>query len=139
MKNLQKDLLKASFDFTKADNRNMSLSRRERWKKSRLYVDINESIQKNKNIVDVFYSRYNSPKIRLTKQIKKELVNELNKLFPNIACHESDIRLKWNQYAGCSCPCSPGYVMTFNDNVSLPYNIVYGGSFNVSVLLSDEK
>jgi hypothetical protein len=139
MKNLQKDLLKASFDFTKADNRNMLLSRRDRWKKSRLYLNINENFQKNENLLEVFYSRYNSPKIKLTKQIKKELLNELNKLFPDICCQESNISLRWNQYAGCSCPCSPGYIMSFNDNINVPYSISHGGSFNVSVLLDENE
>ena len=28
---------------------------------------------------------------------------------------KSDVKLRWSQYAGCTCPCSPGFVMEFAD------------------------
>lgn len=28
---------------------------------------------------------------------------------------KSDVKLRWSQFAGCTCPCSPGFVMDFAD------------------------
>jgi phage/plasmid-associated DNA primase len=28
---------------------------------------------------------------------------------------KEDVKLNWSQYAGCSCPCSPGFIATFSD------------------------
>jgi hypothetical protein len=128
------NVLQATFDLTQTESRDMWRSHRDRWKKSRLYLTVNPDEQKN--AIDMFFERYNSPKIGLTLQIKRALIQELNNKFlidSSKPCSEEDISLRWDKFAGCSCPCSPGYVITFNNCVKVPYQITRGGNFRVTV------
>ena len=129
-------LLQTSFDLTQTCHADMWRNTRDRWKKSRLYLTVNADETQQKTFDEMFCERYYSPKIGLTKQIKKQFVNELNNLFPqkgSVTCKEKDISLRWDRYAGCSCPCSPGYVITFNNWVNIPQWISKGGHFRVSI------
>lgn len=38
-----------------------------------------------------------------------------------------DIGFRWSPRAGCSCPCSPGFIVnTIGDNVDLTYDVING-------------
>jgi len=140
MKKAQSNLYQTSFDLSNVYNIRGSRRVKDRWKKSRLYIFVEERREVQKlTFADVFSERFDSPKLGLTRQIKKQLVDQLNTLFPESGCKESDVTLKWNQYAGCTCRCSPGYVIGFSDNVNIPYSISHGGNFSVSVSLDENK
>ena len=127
-------LLQTSFDLTQTCHADMWRNTRDRWKKSRLFLSVNPDQQQQKTFDEMFCERFYSPKIGLTRQIKKQLINELNTQFPQVKLTEAVLSLNWNRYAGCSCPCSPGYVITFNDRLTnVPYNISHGGNFKVSI------
>jgi hypothetical protein len=141
MKKSQNTLYQTSFDLSNIYNNRESKNIKDRWKKSRLYISVEErrGVQNKLTFADVFSERFDSPKIGLTRQIKKRLVDQLNTLFPESGCKESDVTLKWDQYAGCTCRCSPGYVIGFSDNVNVPYSISHGGNFSVSVSLDENE
>ena len=127
-------LLQTTFDLSQNDNKDMWRNTRDRWKKSRLYLTVNPDEQKN--MIDLFCERYYSPKVGLTRQIKRAFIQELNDKFlakDARPCQEEDISLRWDKFAGCSCPCSPGYVITFNNWVNVPFQISKGGHFKVTV------
>jgi hypothetical protein len=127
-------LLQTSFDLTQTCHADMWRNTRDRWKKSRLFLSINPEQQQSKTIDEMFCERFYSPKIGITRQIKKQLINELNTRCPQVKLTEAGVSLNWDRYAGCSCPCSPGYVITFNDRLAnVPYDISHGGNFKVSI------
>lgn len=129
-------LLQTNFDLTQTEHTDMWRNTRDRWKKSRLYLTVNADDTKQKTFDEMFCERYYSPKVGLTRQIKRAFIQELNDKFlakDAHPCQEKDISLRWDRFAGCSCPCSPGYVITFNNWVNVPYQISKGGHFRVSI------
>ena len=67
-----------------------------RYKKSRLFLCI-----KNEKILDNLANRRSRP------------VDKYKSLLPDIvaALELEPRKVKWSQYAGCTCPCSPGFIM----------------------------
>jgi hypothetical protein len=61
---------------------------------------------------------------------------EYQKLLPQVykqLSFPSGVEADWNQYAGCDCPCSPGFLLTFPDDFSYQQDIV------VTVTLAKEQ
>jgi len=87
--------------------------------KTRAYIYANNT----SDILQLFSERYKSPSRKTTNAIKKSIINQIN-VNTSLTLSESDISLKWSQYAGCSCPCSPGYIVTFQ-NQSVPFEYKY--------------
>jgi len=81
-----------------------------RYSKSRIYI-----FPTNESITDNLMNRHTRP----SKLYRKEV---LPKLFEQLQW-DKNTTVKWSQYAGCSCPCSPGFIV---DNV-------YGASISVEV------
>ena len=57
------------------------------------------------------------------RHVKKELKKALLEALAGVGVVQDN--MKWSQYAGCSCPCSPGFVLTgrFVDNEGRPLDI----------------
>jgi hypothetical protein len=51
----------------------------------------------------------------------RKLIPELAKQFPELAYEH--VTFSWSQYAGCTCPCSPGFIV----------NVQYGQDYYVEV------
>jgi hypothetical protein len=66
-------------------------------KHGRAYVFI-----KNENILENLTNRQNRP-TKLFRQIVEEALEKEGITNPD--------GMAWSQYAGCSCPCSPGFIM----------------------------
>lgn len=80
--------------------RNMwRLSRRDRYKKPRMYVWPDE----NFNVLESLQNRTRRPYDAWRKAVKA-LVAETGAPLDLTG-------MRWSQYAGCSCPCSPGFVL----------------------------
>jgi hypothetical protein len=87
-----------------------------RSKKTRLYVTTSNLI-KPKNTIEMISLR----NLRFSRldcaMIKSALIDFVNKNFhldsEENPLTEHDVSLKWSRYAGCSCPCSPGYIVDF--------------------------
>ena len=69
---------------------------REMHKAPRVYV-----WPKNESIMDNFQNRHSRP----TKVFRKVAVAALKEIGIDKP------KMVWSQYAGCSCPCSPGFIM----------------------------
>jgi hypothetical protein len=67
-----------------------------RTKTSRLYFDF-----KGETVMDNLRNRRSRP-----EEYLKSLLPEIFKHY-NI----KPVRAKWSQYAGCKCPCSPGFIL----------------------------
>jgi len=86
----------------KLRKRGWELTYRERNSKPRLYVDItDESIMEN------LMNRRSRP-INVYRKLAYQALEQ-------IGYTKEDVKLNWSQYAGCSCPCSPGFIATFSD------------------------
>lgn len=51
---------------------------------------------------------------------------EYRKLLPQVYAKldfPSGVKAKWSQYAGCSCPCSPGFILKLPDDFSYEQDI----------------
>lgn len=57
------------------------------------------------SVLDNLYERHNRP----YKFYKEQLLPPLLKA---LALHDLDLEFRWSQKAGCSCGCSPGFVVT---------------------------
>ena len=85
---------------------------RDRFSKSRLYIDV-----QGETIMDNLMNRKSRP-----YQQYKALMPEIFKLL-NIEPKP----VTWSQYAGCSCPCSPGFIIKEDDRgvdywITITYN-----------------
>lgn len=84
----------------------------EKIKKSRVYVWVEDE-----GVLDNLNNRVNRPVV-LWKEIALKGLREIG------LTEEFTGGLKWSQYAGCSCPCSPGFIIKEN---------VMGYDFHISV------
>ena len=88
---------------TTENKRSWKLTWRERVSKSRLYVSVDDE-----NMAENFAFRWDRP------------WTEYRKLMPEILQRlglPEDTKYNWSQKAGCSCGCSPGFVLTLpNDH-----------------------
>lgn len=93
--------------------------------KTRAYIFADQP----KDLLSMFSDRFNSPTRSTTNAVKRAIASQIN-TEQSLSISESDISLKWDQYAGCSCPCSPGYIVTFH-NQSVPFNYQYSNQINL--------
>lgn len=70
----------------------------EKWGKTRVYIFPSETILEN------LMNRRERP----AKQWKKEI---LPVVLGRLGIDMSRVKIRWSQYAGCSCPCSPGFIL----------------------------
>ncbi len=115
-----------------------------RKKNPRVYLTF-PNADKVSSIGEMFMSRYNKPSKGVANIVKNSLADYLMNQVIESNNNSSDynhlnsdkikscIKLSWNQYAGCSCPCSPGYIMSFNNNASLPYVLLKYEEFLVNL------
>lgn len=82
-------------------------SRRARNPKPRMYFfPVGESTMEH------LFNRHNRPVKEFRKLIALALVEAGVEL-----SEAKDVKARWSQYAGCSCPCSPGFILDTNGNV----------------------
>jgi hypothetical protein len=55
----------------------------------------------NETVVENFFNRHNRP----AKEYKKVAIDALKTLGIQAT------KMRWSQYAGCTCPCSPGFIL----------------------------
>ena len=93
--------------------------------KSKCWIQVERT--ESKTIHDLLFERYNKPNRQMTNTVKAAIAATYNKFihdnhWKNVdgvvdntlsLLSPEDIQLKWDQYCGCSCPCSPGYRVTF--------------------------
>ena len=72
---------------------------REKWNgKSRVYI-----FPKGENLVENLINRRTRPYTEYRKQVMPDVLEAMG--LPR------DTKVKWSRYAGCSCPCSPGFIV----------------------------
>lgn len=73
--------------------------------KPRLYINPKgESV-----LCNLFYGRHNRP-VKLYREIViPEIIQALAQKY---LLDSTNIKFRWSQYAGCSCPCSPGFIVS---------------------------
>jgi hypothetical protein len=71
---------------------------KRRWKPSRVYI-----FPQGETLLDNLQNRRSRPYNEYRKQVMPAVIRALG--LP------AGTRVKWSQYAGCSCPCSPGFVV----------------------------
>lgn len=61
------------------------------------------------NVLDNFKDRLNGNKSEreVRKANSKKIKEHFSKLYS-----KDHVKIKWDEYLGCSCPCSPGYRVT---------------------------
>jgi len=79
-------------------------ARREYYQATRVYFEF-----KGETIVDDLMNRRERPH-KLLKPFVDLALKEVNGQ-GGVTVPE-DVKSRWSQYAGCSCPCSPGFVLT---------------------------
>ena len=67
-------------------------------KKTRVYV-----FPKGENLMENLMNRKTRPYTTYKKEVLPEVFRAMG--LP------ADTKARWSQYAGCSCPCSPGFVL----------------------------
>jgi hypothetical protein len=103
----------------------------------------------DKTVYDLLMERYNKPNRQMTNAVKAAIANGYNKFindndWRNAAGDKDhtlslispqDISLTWDQYCGCSCPCSPGYRVEFKKGFSpsTKLNIRYDVRYNADI------
>lgn len=89
---------------TKCDIRPAELGRRERNRRSSRVFIWQDNNPNEKPVMDILSGfRYNKPHVFYKKFVMPEVLKQMS--LP------ADTEVKWSQYAGCSCPCSPGFVV----------------------------
>lgn len=80
----------------------------EKISKPRVYVSTDESF----NLVEDLENRTRRPYLAWKPLVVKAF-DELHYrgVLTFIKQDESKLKLSWSQYAGCSCPCSPGFIL----------------------------
>lgn len=66
--------------------------------KARVYFDF-----KGETVVDNLMNRRQRPHTVLRKEVMPKVLEQMG-LDPKT-------KIRWSQYAGCSCPCSPGFIV----------------------------
>ena len=75
-------------------------NRNTRRKNIRLYVWPAE----DETVIEQLFNRRERPHAVWRKTVLQKVLKELD--FP------ADTKVRWSQYAGCSCPCSPGFILS---------------------------
>jgi hypothetical protein len=98
--------------------------------RSKCWISVKRT--ESQTIYDFLNERYRKPNRQMTNAVKAAIANGYNKFindndWRNAAGDKDhtlslispeDIRLTWDQYCGCSCPCSPGYRVEFKKGFS---------------------
>ena len=74
-----------------------------RYSRTRVFIHHSEE-----SLAENLMNRRDRPQALYRKQILPKVIQELN--LPE------GTKAKWSQYAGCSCPCSPGFILS-NDGL----------------------
>ena len=72
--------------------------RRSSGKRSRVYI-----FPKGESLIENLMNRKGRPYNEYRKQVMPDVLEAMG--LPR------DTKVKWSQYAGCSCPCSPGFIV----------------------------
>lgn len=75
-----------------------TVDRKARWKASRVYI-----FPQGETLLDNLQNRRSRPYNEYRKQVMPAVLKALG--LP------AGTKVKWSQYAGCSCPCSPGFIV----------------------------
>lgn len=67
-------------------------------KKARVYI-----FPKGENIYENLMNRRQRPQTQYRKEVIPSVLDEMG--LPE------NTKVRWSQYAGCSCPCSPGFII----------------------------
>lgn len=71
---------------------------KDRWKNSRVYI-----FPQGETLLDNLQNRRSRPFNEYRKQVMPAVLKALG--LP------ATTKVRWSQYAGCSCPCSPGFIV----------------------------
>lgn len=93
------------------ENHQEKYARRKRYRRPRIHPWI-----KNYNpILDITEGeRYNKPHQDIRPHLKEILAEAIRQAPEGVfrMDGEQEPKFRWSQYAGCSCPCSPGFIIT---------------------------
>jgi hypothetical protein len=82
-------------------------SHRERKNRGVIYVSI-----QGETIIQNIVERKCRPHTEYRKMMPQAIEILKAQGFINEDVKAEDVKLSWSQYAGCSCPCSPGFIVT---------------------------
>lgn len=111
--------------------------------KSKCWIRVERT--ESKTIQDLLFERYNKPNRQMTNAVKAAIAAAYNKFindnnWKNVdgvvdntlsLLSPEDIKLEWDQYCGCSCPCSPGYRVSFNEDLFILSSVKYNADIVV--------
>jgi len=100
----------------------------KRVKSSRVYVQVNRD--EGSDVLSMMNERWFQPSKGTTLKIKDAVVDAFVGVKGVGLFNRRGVKLVWSQYAGCSCPCSPGYILK---GEGLPYQIRMGYDVYVNV------
>ena len=100
---------KRSFPESRIINGRYKIPLKDYYKNPRVYLDF-----KDETMIDNLQNRRSRPHVKIKKllSLNKDLMQKLN--ITNIS------QLHWSQTAGCSCGCSPGFIIS-NQNERVDY------------------
>lgn len=84
----------------------------EKAEKNRMYIFID-----NEKIMDNLMNRFSRPSDFYKKEVIPLVLEKLKKKNPDVYKKVKDAKWTWNQYAGCSCGCSPGFIGNTKDRL----------------------
>ena len=70
---------------------------------ARVYVNI-----KGESILDNLMNRRERPYNVFKKEVMPKVMDHLE---ATLGIDRKNFKVSWSQYAGCSCPCSPGFIL----------------------------
>ena len=79
----------------------IDVRRQTKWSKTRVYV-----WPQSESILENLQNRRQRPYTIWKKEVIPSVLKELG--LP------TNTKVRWSQYAGCSCPCSPGFIIDSN-------------------------
>lgn len=86
----------------------------EKADKNRLYF-----FHDGEKMIDNLMKRFSRPSTFYKKEVIPLMLDELKKDYPEVYEKVKDTKWSWNQYAGCSCGCSPGFVGNTKNKLQL--------------------
>jgi hypothetical protein len=86
----------------------IKVRRSERPQKTRVYV-----FEDGEGILDNLLKRHNRPHTAYKKEVLPLAKAWLAANKPEVTELSGDYKIRWSQKAGCSCGCSPGFIVDF--------------------------
>lgn len=83
-------------------------------KKNRMFI-----FPEGENIVENLYNRFKRPYTVYKKDLLPMVMKRLQKDFPQVYGEIKGDKWSWNQYAGCTCGCSPGFIGTGRGSIGI--------------------